>query len=67
MSAEIDAILRQIEYLDDAERLILEQRFQEMLEADWTREVEIARAEAQKSGVDQRTIDDVVERLRYGS
>jgi hypothetical protein len=67
MSPQVDAILQQIERLDEADRLVLEQRLQQLAEAEWTREAEAARAIARERGIDQQTIDDAVENLRYGS
>lgn len=67
MSPQVDAILQQIERLDEADRLALEQRLQELAEAEWKREAENARADASQRGIDQRTIDDAVEELRHGS
>ena len=67
MSSQLDAILQQIERLDEADRLVLEQRLQELAEAEWKREAENARAVARQRGIDQRTIDDAVKELRYGS
>ena len=67
MSQHVEAILQQIERLDEADRLVLERRLQELAEAEWRREAESARAVARDRGIDQRTIDDAVERLRYGS
>lgn len=67
MSQQVDAILEQIELLDEADRVVLEQRLQELAEAHWKHEAQDARAVARARGIDQRTIDDVVEDLRYGS
>ena len=67
MSPQVDAILQQIERLDEADRVALEQKLQEMAEAEWKREAENARAVAREQGLDQRTIDEDVEELRYGS
>jgi hypothetical protein len=67
MSPQVDAILQQIENLDEADRFILEQRLQEMAEADWKREAEAARAMARERGIDQRSIDDAINEHRYGS
>ncbi len=67
MSPQVDAILQQIERLDEADRLVLEQRLQELMETAWRREAENARAMAGERGIDQRTIDDAVDAMRYGS
>jgi hypothetical protein len=67
MSHQVDAILQQIENLDEADRLVLEQRLQELAEAEWKQEAETARAVARERGIDQRSIDDSISELRYGS
>jgi hypothetical protein len=67
MSPQVDAILQQIESLDEADRLLLEQRLGELMETAWRREAESARAIARERGIDQRTIDVAVEAMRYGS
>jgi len=65
MSPQLEAILEQIERLDDADRLVLEQRLQELSEAQWKQEADSARAVARERGIDQRAIDDAVKELRY--
>ncbi|MEX2310497.1 MAG: hypothetical protein WD738_23220 [Pirellulales bacterium] len=67
MSPQVDAILKQIEGLDEADRIILEQRLQNLAEAEWKREAESARVVARQRGIDQQTIDEAVDELRYGS
>jgi hypothetical protein len=67
MSQQVDAILQQIERLDEADRVVLEQRLQELADAQWQREAAGARAVARERGIDQQSIDDAVEELRYGS
>ena len=67
MSPQVDAILQQIERLDEADRIILEQKLHALAEADWSHEAEDSRAAAREQGIDQQTIDDAVENLRYGS
>jgi hypothetical protein len=67
MSPQVDAILHQIESLSEADRLVLEQRLQELAEADWRQEVATARADAVEQGIDQKTIDNAINELRYGS
>jgi hypothetical protein len=66
-SPQVEAIWQPIERLEEADQLILEQRLHELLEAEWRREAESARAAARERGIDQQTIDDAVEELRYGS
>jgi hypothetical protein len=67
MSPQVEAILQQIERLDEADRTVLEQRLQEIAETQWQREADGARASARERDVDQQMIDDAVEHLRYGS
>lgn len=67
MSPQVDAILNQIERLDEADRIVLERRLQELAETEWKREAEAARTIVRQSGIDQRTIDNAVDELRYGS
>lgn len=67
MSPQIDANLQQIQSLDEADRLILEQRLLEIAESEWKREVEVARAAAREGGIDQHQIDNAISELRYGS
>jgi len=67
MSQQVDAILQQIERLDEADRIMLEQRLQELAEAQWQQAAERARVIAHQRGIDQQVIDDAVDDLRYGS
>ena len=67
MSPQVDAILRQIEGLNEADRLLLEQQLVERAESDWQREAELARNSAHERGIDQQQIDDAIRELRYGS
>ena len=67
MSQQVEAILRQIESLDENDRLALEDRFQEISEVEWKQETESARVTAQQQGIDQHSIDDAIDNLRYGS
>ena len=67
MSPQVDAILKQIEGLDEADRIVLEQRLHELTESQWKREAENARVIARQRGIDQQTIDNAVDELRYGS
>lgn len=67
MSQQVEVILQQIEHLDEADRTLLEARLQELTEREWMHEAEHARTIARERGIDQRTIDDAVEELRYGS
>jgi hypothetical protein len=67
MSPQVDAILQQIERLDEQDRMLLEQKLHELTETEWRQKADLARAEARRRGVDQQTIDDAVRQLRYGS
>ena len=44
MSQLVDAILQQIERLDEANRVLLEQKLYALAESEWQREAEEARA-----------------------
>jgi hypothetical protein len=67
MSHQVDAILQQIENLNEADRLVLELRLQELAEAEWKQEAEAARTVARDRGIDQQSIDNSISELRYGS
>jgi hypothetical protein len=67
VSPQVDAILHQIESLSEADRIVLDQRLQELAEAEWKQEIEVARADANARGIGQKTIDDAIQELRYGS
>jgi hypothetical protein len=67
MSPQVEAILQQIQSLDEADRIVLDQRLQELAEAEWKREVDAARSIARERGIDQQRIDDAVHELRYTS
>ena len=67
MSPQVDAILKRIENLEEADRIVLEQRLQSLAETEWKRDAESARVVARQRGIDQQTIDNAVDELRYGS
>lgn len=67
MSPQVDAILQQIDLLNEADRLALEQRLFERTERQWLHEAKLARIQANERGIDQRTIDAAVEAVRHGS
>jgi len=67
MSRQVDVILQQIECLDEADRRLLGERLQGLEEAEWQHEAEQARGVARQRGIDQQTVDNAVENLRYGS
>ncbi len=59
-------ILREIEALDDQERLALDQELAARLQEQWEREASAARDEARRRGIDQAVIDRAIEHHRYG-
>jgi hypothetical protein len=65
--AAVQEILERIDSLPEADRLLLEQRLAERVEAEWQREAEAARAEAVRRGIDQSAIDRTVDEVRYPS
>jgi hypothetical protein len=67
MSQQVDSILEQIERLDDEDRRLLEQRLAARAEAEWQAEAKRARAIAVDLGINQQTIDQAIDDLRYGS
>jgi hypothetical protein len=67
MSQQVDSILKQIQGLEESDRLELEGRLQELAENEWLSESTAARDEARRQGIDQSTIDQAVDALRYGS
>jgi hypothetical protein len=67
MSPQLDHIWQQIQGLDEADRLVLEQRLHDLAEAQWREESNAARELARQRGIDQKSIDHAVEQVRYGS
>ncbi len=67
MSQQVNAILEQIEQLDEADRLLLEQRLHEMADAVWQDEVDNERADARARGIDEQAIADAIQDSRYRS
>ena len=65
--AVVRDILRRIDQLPEADRLLLEQRLAERSEAEWQREAVTAREVARQRGIDQPAIDRAVEKARYGA
>ena len=63
----VDEIMRRIEELSEEERLLLQERLTALLESEWRREAEAARNQARERGIDQTTIDRVIDEFRYGS
>ena len=64
--SNVQTILAQIEQLPEADRLLLDQRLAELVEAEWKLEAEAARRQAQERGVDQAMIDQTIHELRHG-
>jgi hypothetical protein len=67
MSQHVEAIMQQIDLLNEADRLVLEQLLFEKAEREWLAEANAARIQAAEQGIDQRTIDAAIEGLRRGS
>lgn len=67
MSEVVQDILHRIEQLTEDDRLILEERLAEIAEAEWKHETEAARQIARERGIDQATIDQAVNDVRYPS
>jgi hypothetical protein len=67
MSQQVDSILKQIEGLEESDRLELEERLQELAEHEWLSEASEARGEASRRGINQSTIDRAISDLRYRS
>jgi hypothetical protein len=67
MSPQLDAVWQQIQRLDEADRLVLGQRLHELSESQWREEADAARTTARQRGINQSTIDDAVDQMRYGS
>jgi hypothetical protein len=64
--AAVRDILNQIDKLQEADRLALEQRLAERAEAEWICEARSARELARQKGVEQSVIDEAIEHVRYG-
>jgi hypothetical protein len=64
--ATADYILELIEQLPEKERLLLERRLSERLEAEWEEAVAENRRIAQEHGITDPTIERVIHRRRYG-
>ena len=61
----VQEILERIHNLPDEDRLVLEQRLAEMLEAEWQKAAVEARQEAKRRGLDQVAIDKAISDLRH--
>ncbi len=67
MSEAVQEILQRIQELPEEDRLVLEERLEELAEAAWKREAEEARRLALEKGIDQPAIDRAIENTRYRS
>jgi len=63
--AAVLSILKQIDSLPEADRLLLERQLAARAEAEWLRESQAARDIARTRGIDQAAIDRAVEAVRY--
>jgi hypothetical protein len=64
MSQQVDSILEQIERLDNEDRLLLQQRLNDLAETEWPAEAKQARAVALELGINQQSIDQAVQGIR---
>lgn len=62
----LERILEEIKQLSFEDRVLLEQRLDEIAEADFREEARKAGEEARARGIDQGAIDRAIEKLRYG-
>jgi hypothetical protein len=67
VSQVVDSIVQQIERLDEADRILLEEKLRDLAEVQWQEGAKEARAVARERGIDQQAIDNAVENVRYGS
>lgn len=67
MSEAVREILQRIDRLPDHDRKLLEAELVRRAEVEWKREAEAARSLARQQGIDQASIDQAVEQVRYGS
>jgi hypothetical protein len=65
--AAVKEILREIDALVDAERITLELELARRFERKWSVEAGKARKIAKVRKIDQKTIDRIIERKRYGT
>jgi hypothetical protein len=64
--ANVQEILREIESLDEEDRLVLERQLAQRAQAEWEQVAGEALQQARQRGIDQAAIDRAVERRRYG-
>jgi hypothetical protein len=62
----VDYVLELIEQLPQEDRLALEMRLSQRLEAEWAEAVAENRRIAQNRGITDETIDRAIHRRRYG-
>ncbi len=63
--ARVDDLLDRIDQLPEEDRQLLELRMAERTEAQWRQEMLAARDEARRRGIDDATIEQAIEELRY--
>jgi len=66
ITAPVKTLLDRIEALDDRDRLDLELELARRLDRAWTQESAAARKIARKRKIDDTTIQQAIERVRYG-
>lgn len=64
--ASVQDILREIDSLDDEQRLLLERQLAQRAQAEWEEAAGEARELARQRGINQATIDQAIQRHRYG-
>lgn len=62
----VDHVLELIEQMPEEDRLVLEQRLWQQVEAEWDEAVAENQRLAQERGITEETIDRVIHRRRYG-
>ena len=65
MSQAVQEIIERIENLPEEDRLVLDAHLARMAEAEWKREAEGARQLARQQGINQATIHQAIENVRY--
>jgi hypothetical protein len=61
----VQEILDKVELLSDEEQFYLARRLAEKAEADWRLEADAARRIAREKGLEQSSVDQAVEEVRY--
>lgn len=62
----VDYVLELIEQLPEEDRLALEKRLSQRLDAEWEEAVAENRRVAQERGITEETLDQAIHRRRYG-